>query len=108
MKHKLLLRQIKRYIKDMENLSRSSKELLSAVDEAYQQRDKNYSILEHAMDILSEKFADRIFIPLERLHGMSAYEGTGIGRPSAKKLYLAMVDIFCKNSGEARVYLHLA
>jgi light-regulated signal transduction histidine kinase (bacteriophytochrome) len=28
---------------------------------------------------LNEKFADRILIPLERLHGMSAYDGTGIG-----------------------------
>jgi light-regulated signal transduction histidine kinase (bacteriophytochrome) len=35
---------------------------------------------------LNEKFADRIFIPLERLHGMSAYEGTGIGLSICKKI----------------------
>jgi len=38
MKHKLILRHIKRSIKDEENLPHSFKELLSAVDEAYQQR----------------------------------------------------------------------
>jgi signal transduction histidine kinase len=59
MKHKLLLRQIKRYIKDEENLPPSFKELLSAVDEAYQQRDEDYSILEHAMDELSEEFCEK-------------------------------------------------
>ncbi|MFT4580060.1 MAG: hypothetical protein ACI9UO_002912, partial [Nitrospinales bacterium] len=59
MKHKLLLRQIKRYIKDEENLPHSFKELLFAVDEAYQQRDEDYSILEHAMDVLSEEFDEK-------------------------------------------------
>jgi hypothetical protein len=59
MKHKLLLRQIKHYIKDEENLPPSFKKLLSAVDEAYQQRDEDYSILEHAMDKLSEEFYEK-------------------------------------------------
>ena len=59
MKHKLLLRQIKRYIKDSENLPHSFKKLLSAVDESYQQRDEDYSILEHAMDELAEEFCGK-------------------------------------------------
>ena len=35
---------------------------------------------------LNEKFADHIFIPLEKLHGISAYEGTGIGLTICKKI----------------------
>jgi light-regulated signal transduction histidine kinase (bacteriophytochrome) len=35
---------------------------------------------------LNVRFADRISIPLERLHGMSAYEGTGIGLAICKKI----------------------
>ena len=34
---------------------------------------------------LNEKFADQIFIPLEKLHGISAYEGTRIGLTICKK-----------------------
>jgi hypothetical protein len=43
MKHKLLLRQIRRSIKGGENLPHSFKELLSAVDEVYQQRKETTS-----------------------------------------------------------------
>jgi hypothetical protein len=58
MKHKLLLRQIKRFIGTSETLSPEWKEFISAVDEAYQQI-YDYYLMEHAMDVLSEEFLEK-------------------------------------------------
>jgi signal transduction histidine kinase len=35
---------------------------------------------------IEKNYADRIFKPFERLHGRSAYEGTGIGLTICKKI----------------------
>jgi signal transduction histidine kinase len=59
MQHKLLLRQIKSFIGDPESLPPQWKEFLSAIDEAYQQRDDDVCLLEHAMDVLSEEFREK-------------------------------------------------
>ncbi len=59
MKHKLLLRQIKRFLQDEENIPHELDEFLSAVNEAYHQRDDDYSLLEHAMDVLSDEVHEK-------------------------------------------------
>ncbi|MEK9629743.1 MAG: ATP-binding protein [Nitrospinota bacterium] len=59
MKHKLLNRQIKRYLKDEEDIPQKLRDLLSAVDEAYHQQDDDYSLLEHAIDVLSEEVHEK-------------------------------------------------
>lgn len=59
MKHKLLIRQIKRYLSDTENIPHELGSFLSAVDEAYCQRDEDCSLLEHAMDVLSEEVHEK-------------------------------------------------
>jgi signal transduction histidine kinase len=59
MRHKLLSRQIKRFIGNPGTLSPQWEKFISAVDEAYQQRDDDFYLLEHAMDVLSEEFRDK-------------------------------------------------
>jgi hypothetical protein len=59
MKHKLLLRQIKRFIGNPETLSPQWKNFISIVDEVYHQRVDDFYFLEHAMDILSEEFDEK-------------------------------------------------
>ena len=59
MKHKLLLRQLKRFVGDSESLPPQWEEFLAAIDEAYQQNDAGYSLLEHAMNVLSEEVHDK-------------------------------------------------
>ncbi len=59
MQHKLLSRQIKRFIENPKSLPSQWEDFISAVDEAYQQRDDDFYLLEHAMDVLSEEFREK-------------------------------------------------
>jgi signal transduction histidine kinase len=59
MQHKLLLRQIKRFIENPETIPPQWEEFLSAVDETYKQRDDEFYLLEHALDVLSEEFLEK-------------------------------------------------
>ena len=51
MKHKLLIRQIKKYLGGLENIPPQWESFLSAVDSAYQTYGADYSLLEHTMDV---------------------------------------------------------
>ena len=44
------------------------------------------NIKDNGIGLNDEKFSERIFAPLERLHGNSTYEGTGIGLAICKKI----------------------
>ena len=59
MKHKLHLRQIKRFIGNSETLPPQWKNFISAVDEAYQQRDDDFYLLEHPKKVLPEEFDEK-------------------------------------------------
>jgi hypothetical protein len=59
MKHKLLLRQIKHFTGNPETLPSAEENFTSAVDEAYQQRDNYFYLLEHAIDVSSEEFNEK-------------------------------------------------
>jgi hypothetical protein len=59
MKHKLHLQQIKRFIENSETLPPQWKNFISSVDEAYQQRDNDFYLLEHRKKVLSEEFDEK-------------------------------------------------
>ena len=51
MKHKLLLRQIKKYLGGLENIPPQWEGFLNAVDDDYHTNDDDYALLEHTMDV---------------------------------------------------------
>ena len=55
MKHKLLLRQIKKYLGELKNIPPQWEGFLNAVDSAYNTYDEDYALLEHTMDVSSEE-----------------------------------------------------
>ena len=59
MKHKLLIRQVKKYLGRLENMPPEWEKFLNAVDIAYQQSDEDYALLEHAMDVSAEEILEK-------------------------------------------------
>jgi signal transduction histidine kinase len=59
MKHKLLIRQIKKYLGGLENIPPQWEEFLNAVDSAYQQSDEDYALIERTMDISSKEILEQ-------------------------------------------------
>jgi signal transduction histidine kinase len=59
MKHKLLIRQVKKYLGRLENMPPEWEKFLNAVDIAYQQSDEDYALLEHAMDMSAEEILEK-------------------------------------------------
>ncbi|MBT3922557.1 MAG: GAF domain-containing protein [Nitrospina sp.] len=59
MKHKLLLRQIKKYLGGLENIPPQWENFLNAVDCAYHTNDEDYALLEHTMDVSSEEILEK-------------------------------------------------
>ena len=57
------------------------------IDSSYKtQEGWTINIKDNGIGLNDEKFSERIFAPLERLHGNSTYEGTGIGLAICKKI----------------------
>jgi len=59
MKHKLLIRQIKRYLGRLENIPPQWEDFLNAVDCAYHTNDEDYALLEHTMDVSAEEIYEK-------------------------------------------------
>ena len=59
MKHKLLLRQIKKYLGGLDNTLPQWESFLNAVDDAYQTHDEDYALLEHTMDVSAEEIHEK-------------------------------------------------
>jgi signal transduction histidine kinase/ActR/RegA family two-component response regulator len=57
--HRLLNRQIKKYLSSGELNSPSIQKFMNAVDEAYQQMDSDHELLEHAMDLGSKELINK-------------------------------------------------
>jgi signal transduction histidine kinase len=59
MKHKLLIRQIKKYLGGLDNIPPQWESFLSAVDSAYQTYDDDYALLEHTMDVSADEIIEK-------------------------------------------------
>ena len=59
MKHKLLLRQIKKYLGGLDNTLPQWESFLNAVDDAYQTHDEDYALLEHTMDVSADEIHEK-------------------------------------------------
>jgi signal transduction histidine kinase len=60
---------------------------LIQVDSSYETKEGwTINVKDNGIGLNAEKFAERIFAPLERLHGVSSYGGTGIGLAICKKI----------------------
>ncbi len=59
MKHKLLTRQIKKYLGGLENIPPQWEGFLNAVDNAYHTNDEDYALLEHTMDVSAEEILEK-------------------------------------------------
>jgi signal transduction histidine kinase len=59
MKHKLLIRQIKKYLGDLENIPTEWEDFLNAVNCAYQTYDEDYALLEHTMDVSADEILEK-------------------------------------------------
>lgn len=60
---------------------------LIQLDSSYETKEGwTINVKDNGIGLDEDKFAERIFAPLERLHGNSAYGGTGIGLAICKKI----------------------
>jgi signal transduction histidine kinase len=66
--HRLLNRQIKKYLSSDDLNSPSVQSFMNAVDEAYQQMDSDHELLEHAMELGSKELIDKNQSLLNEVH----------------------------------------